>query len=85
MRDRTFLGRLLLCTFAVTLAAAGGSIVPLGFVALVATGILGQLVLEALTARPGAASIWVPPVRTVAADATHLAIRGDPLPGPGGK
>jgi low temperature requirement protein LtrA len=57
LRDRTFLSRLLLAAFAFALAAAGGSIPPLAFVALMALALFGQLLLEATTPRGGAASV----------------------------
>jgi hypothetical protein len=43
-----------------TLAAAGDGIGPLAFVVLLAAAVLGQLLLEAFTARPGAATVWEP-------------------------
>jgi low temperature requirement protein LtrA len=61
LRDRTFLGRLGLAVLALTLAAIGGVIAPLAFAALIATAVLGQLLLEAFTSRPGAATIVEPP------------------------
>jgi hypothetical protein len=41
----------LAATLALTLAAAGGRIAPLAFVAVVAAAVLGQLLLEAFTPR----------------------------------
>ncbi|HUA43963.1 MAG TPA: low temperature requirement protein A [Solirubrobacteraceae bacterium] len=61
LRDRTFSSRLCLAAYAVVLAAAGGGIAPLGFVGLVGAAVLAQLLLEALTPKPGAASVWYPP------------------------
>ena len=49
--DRTFLGRLGLAAVTILLAAAGGGIAPLGFVAVVAAAVLAQLSLEAATPR----------------------------------
>ncbi len=49
--DRTFLGRLGLAAITLLLAAAGGGIAPLGFVAIVAAAVLAQLLLEAATPR----------------------------------
>jgi len=60
LRDRTFLSRLFLTTFAFALAAAGGRIPPLVFVALMAVALFGQLLLEATTPRAGAASVAEP-------------------------
>jgi low temperature requirement protein LtrA len=59
-RDRTFIGRLVLAAFLIALAALGGGISPLAFVALVATGVVGQLLLEAFTFPTGAASVIQP-------------------------
>jgi low temperature requirement protein LtrA len=61
LRDRTFLGRILLAAVATTLAAVGGGIAPLAFVALVAAAVIAQLLLEAFTFPVGAASVWEPP------------------------
>jgi hypothetical protein len=61
LRDRTFAGRVCLAALALALAAAGGRIAPWAFVALVAGAVLAQLLLEAFTARPGAATVWEPP------------------------
>ncbi|HEY6636315.1 MAG TPA: low temperature requirement protein A [Solirubrobacterales bacterium] len=60
MRDRTFLGRLVLITLLVVLAAVGGALSPLVFVLLVMTALLGQLLLEAFTFPTGAASVLEP-------------------------
>jgi low temperature requirement protein LtrA len=57
MKDRTFLGRIVLAAGTVGLAAAGGALPPLGFVSLLAVAVLAQLILEALTSREGAATI----------------------------
>jgi low temperature requirement protein LtrA len=59
-RDRTFIGRLVLAAGLIAVAAVGGGISPLAFVALVATGVLGQLMLEAFTFPTGAASVIQP-------------------------
>jgi hypothetical protein len=59
-RDRTFLGRIGLAALAIALAAIGGGIAPLAFVALVSAAVLGQLLLEATTPRTGAATIYEP-------------------------
>jgi low temperature requirement protein LtrA len=61
LRDRTFIGRIVLAMFAVGLADAGGRLAPLAFVLLLVVGVLGQLMLEAFTFPSGAASIWEPP------------------------
>jgi low temperature requirement protein LtrA len=60
LRDRTFLGRVLLTTFVLILAATGGWIAPLAFVGLVAAAVLAQLLLEAFTVRTGAATVLEP-------------------------
>jgi low temperature requirement protein LtrA len=60
-RDRTFIGRLVLAALLITLAAVGSGVTPLLFVALIAGGVLGQLLLEAFTFPTGAATIWQPP------------------------
>jgi low temperature requirement protein LtrA len=57
MRDRTFLGRLVLGALALALVAVGGQITPVGFVAVAAAAVLAQLLLEAFTAKTGAATI----------------------------
>jgi hypothetical protein len=51
VRDRAFLGRIGLAALMLALAAAGGAIPAVGFVAFVATALLGQLLLEAFTPR----------------------------------
>jgi low temperature requirement protein LtrA len=61
LRDRTFLGRLVLAAFLIALAALGSGIAPLVFVVLVGAGLIGQLMLEAFTFPTGAASVLVPP------------------------
>ena len=62
-RDPTFQGRIGLAGLAIVLAALGGTIAPVAFVALLAALVLGQLLLEAFTFPTGAASVWVPPER----------------------
>jgi Bacterial low temperature requirement A protein (LtrA) len=57
LHDRTFIARLSLTGVGVILAAAGGGLAPVAFVALVAVALLGQLLLEAVTPRFGAATI----------------------------
>jgi low temperature requirement protein LtrA len=57
MRDRSFLGRLVLITLLVVLAAVGAGLSPLVFVLLVTAALLGQLLLEAFTFPTGAASV----------------------------
>jgi low temperature requirement protein LtrA len=66
--DRTFLGRIALAALTLTLAAAGGTIAPVGFVALVVGAVLAQLFLEAVTPRAGAASVWDAPDRRAPPD-----------------
>ena len=61
MRDPSFLGRVGLMALSVLLAAFGGGIAPLAFVAILAAAVLAQLLLEAFTFPQGAASIWEPP------------------------
>jgi len=61
MRDRTFLGRLVLIGLLIALAAGGGGIAPLAFVLVVAGAVLAQLLLEAFTFPTGAASVLEPP------------------------
>jgi low temperature requirement protein LtrA len=61
MRDRAFLGRLVLIVLLMTLAAAGGGIDPLAFVGVMTIAVFGQLMLEAFTFPTGAASILEPP------------------------
>lgn len=60
LRDRTFLGRLVLATVCVALAAGGGGAAPLAFAALVCAAVLGQLIFEASTPRSGARSVVTP-------------------------
>jgi low temperature requirement protein LtrA len=57
LRDRTFVGRLVLAAIATALGAGGGVIAPTAFVLILAAATLGQLLLEALTPRGGVASI----------------------------
>ena len=52
MRDHPFLGRIRLAVLAVTLAAVGGRISPVAFVALLAGAVLAQFLLDALTGTP---------------------------------
>jgi low temperature requirement protein LtrA len=61
MRDRTFLGRLIVIALLIALAALGGGLAPLAFVSIVAAVVVGQLLLEAFTFPTGAASILEPP------------------------
>ena len=81
LRDRTFIGRLALAAFTLALAAFGGGIAPLGFAGLLAAAVLAQLLLEAVTPKPGAASVWYPPDNAAgknrADSVTHVAIRGE--------
>jgi hypothetical protein len=49
----------------VALAALGGGLIPLVFVLLVMTAMLGQLLLEAFTFPTGAASVLQPPEAAV--------------------
>jgi low temperature requirement protein LtrA len=58
--DRTFLGRIGLSAACLILAAAGGTLAPLGFVVLVAAAVVAQLLLEAWTPREGAATVVQP-------------------------
>jgi low temperature requirement protein LtrA len=60
LRDRAFIGRLVLAALAVGLALGGGALSPVVFVLLLAAGLLAQLVLELLTPEEGAASVWQP-------------------------
>ncbi len=57
MRDRTFLGRIALTLLMLSLAAAGGRVPPVAFVAAAAVSVLAQLLLEAFTTKAGAATI----------------------------
>jgi low temperature requirement protein LtrA len=61
LRDRTFIGRLVLAAVLVALAAFGGGLNPVVFVLLVGAAVLGQLLLEAFTFPTGAASVLPPP------------------------
>jgi low temperature requirement protein LtrA len=60
LRDRTFISRIGLSLVGLALAAGGGAIAPWAFVALVAAAVVGQLLLEAVTPRGGAATVWEP-------------------------
>lgn len=60
-RDPTFLGRLAVGALAIVLAAAGGGIAPVAFVAILVAALLGQLLVEAFTFPTGAATVWEPP------------------------
>jgi low temperature requirement protein LtrA len=60
LRDRTFIGRIGLAALALTLAAVGGRLAPVAFLIAVAVAVLGQLLLEAFTARAGAATVLDP-------------------------
>ena len=60
LRDPTFIGRLVLGSLAVGLAAFGAGLTPLVFVLLIAAAVLAQLLLEAFTFPTGAASVWEP-------------------------
>jgi hypothetical protein len=53
VRDRTFRSRIALASVALAVAAAGGSLPPLGFVGVIGCAVLGQLLLEARTPRTG--------------------------------
>ncbi len=59
-RDRTFIGRIALAALAIALAAAGGGTAPVAFVGLLTAAMFGQLMLEALTPRAGAATVFEP-------------------------
>jgi low temperature requirement protein LtrA len=76
LRDRTFLGRVALAVFALALATAGGGISPPLFAALLAAGVLGQLLLEAFTPRFGSASVYEPPAAAVSGGSAEAS----PLP-----
>ena len=56
-RDPTFIGRLAVAGLSIILAAFGGGLSPPAFVALLAAGVIGQLLLEAFTFPAGAASV----------------------------
>lgn len=60
LRDRTFIGRLVLTAALILLAAIGGALSPVVFVVIVAAAVLGQLLLEAFTFPTGAASVLQP-------------------------
>jgi low temperature requirement protein LtrA len=60
-RDRAVLGRLALSALAVALAASGGALRPVLFVAILAIVLVAQLVLELLTYPAGAASVLARP------------------------
>lgn len=62
LRDRTFISRLVLVAFLVTLAAFGYVVSPLAFALLATAGVLGQLLLEAFTFPTGAASVLESPL-----------------------
>jgi low temperature requirement protein LtrA len=57
MRDRTFIGRIVLVAVGLSLAAEGGALPPLVFTGVLAAAVLGQLILEAFTPVAGAASV----------------------------
>jgi low temperature requirement protein LtrA len=59
-RDRTFIGRIALAALAVALAAAGGGMAPVAFVGLLTAAVFGHLMLEAVTPRAGAATVYDP-------------------------
>jgi low temperature requirement protein LtrA len=59
-RDRTFIGRIALAALAIALAAAGGGVAPVASVGLLTAAVFGQLMLEALTPRVGAATVFEP-------------------------
>jgi len=59
-RDRTFLGRIGVAAIAIALAAGGGGIAPVAFVGIMTAAVLGQLLLEAMTPRFGAATVYDP-------------------------
>jgi low temperature requirement protein LtrA len=61
LRDRTFLGRLVLAALLIALAALGSGVAPLAFVLIVGAALIGQLLLEAFTFPTGAASVLEPP------------------------
>jgi low temperature requirement protein LtrA len=64
LRDRSFVSRIGLAVVAIALAAAGGELAPLAFIALVCAAVLAQLLLEAFTPRFGAATVVDPGART---------------------
>ena len=74
MSDRTFISRLLLAAFALSLAATGSGTRPILFVGLLTSAAAGQLLLEALTAPQGAATVV--DSTAVAAELVHAAPAG---------
>jgi low temperature requirement protein LtrA len=80
MHDRTFLSRIVLAGILLALAANGSALPPFGFVGLVAVAVLAQLMLEALTARDGAATIIEPTGAAHAGQTTGIAAEALPLP-----
>jgi low temperature requirement protein LtrA len=83
LRDRTFLGRLALTAVGIIVAAVGGGIAPVAFVALVAAALLGQLFLEAMTPRFGAATVVQPADLAARARATSERAASDRAAGEG--
>ncbi len=67
-RDRAFVGRLVVSLALVVLAAAGGTLAPLLFVAILAAMLLAQLVLELVSPSVGAASVWSPDIAIARSD-----------------
>ena len=66
-RDPAFIGRLVLAAGSILLAAVGGGLAPVAFVAILATATLVQLLVEAFTVRVGAATPYVPPALAASA------------------
>jgi low temperature requirement protein LtrA len=60
LRDRALAGRVLLAALVILVAALGGSLPPVAFMAILSAGLGAQLVLEAVTLPVGAASVWQP-------------------------
>jgi low temperature requirement protein LtrA len=60
LRDRTFIGRLGASAVMLALAALGGGLAPVLFVALLAASLVAQLALELASPQVGAASVWAP-------------------------
>jgi low temperature requirement protein LtrA len=60
LRDRTFIGRLGASAVMLALAALGGGLAPVLFVALLATSLVAQLAVELASPQVGAASVWAP-------------------------
>jgi len=60
LRDRAFLGRLVSAAVVTVLAAAGGGLAPVAFVAILTATLIAQLLLELLTYPLGASSVWSP-------------------------